>query len=417
MRISLRAIAFAMLFIILYTGFQGGRYFLSNRIQEIGLLFVLMLFVSGAVLSALLVKQADLRWSWWVGSTFIFLIYTFVLPAQRFSANTGVSIVPSLLASREFLMAMLCPSLYFLYRLGFKVEDIEKVFVLTLVALVLSYVFHYKRMNLEEAFFSSDPAIAGLVTFDPWRGYRLKTPSFAFYLLTILAPIFVFISKKLPAKIAWIGLFGLLIYIWMLVSQRSALATLIAAVFAYHLFFSKKSHLALFFTALPFGIFLIFIGVNEAIDHLSKLDPETDGVRYKSGTIALQSFLNTPFFGFGQQSNSTLTEQTIFWYKFYSADLGLVGILFKYGAIGASVYMAFSYYLIRRMIITNWMIRRRYGKINLTIFSLLIVYIAFTLNIMLTPVFTYIPGITAAAFGIALTSIWRHKLMTDQVST
>lgn len=417
MRISLRAIAFVMLFVILYTGFQGGRYFLSNRIQEIGLLFALTLFVSGAVLSALLVKQANLRWSWWVGATLIFLIYTVILPAQRFSANTGVSIVPSLFASREFLMAMLCPALYFLYRLGFSVEDIEKVFIATLVALILSYVFHYKRMDLEAAYFSSDHAIAGLVTFDPWRGYRLKTPSVAFYLLTILTPIFVFISKEWFGKLLWLGMFFLLIYIWVLVSHRSALATLIAAVFAYHLFFSKKSHLALFFTALPFGIFAIVIGVNEAIDHLSKLDPETDGVRYKSGAIALQSFLNTPFFGFGQQSNHTLTEQTIFWYKFYSSDLGIVGILFKYGVIGASVYTVFSYYLIRRMIITNWMIRRRYGKFNPTIFSLLIVYLAFTINIILIPVFTYISGITAAAFGIALTSIWRHKLMADQSQT
>lgn len=417
MRISLRAIAFVMLFVILYTGFQGGRYFLSNRIQEIGLLFALTLFVSGAVLSALLVKQANLRWSWWVGATLIFLIYTVILPAQRFSANTGVSIVPSLFASREFLMAMLCPALYFLYRLGFSVEDIEKVFIATLVALILSYVFHYKRMDLEAAYFSSDHAIAGLVTFDPWRGYRLKTPSVAFYLLTILTPIFVFISKEWFGKLLWLGMFFLLIYIWVLVSHRSALAALIAAVFAYHLFFSKKSHLALFFTALPFGIFAIVIGVNEAIDHLSKLDPETDGVRYKSGAIALQSFLNTPFFGFGQQSNHTLTEQTIFWYKFYSSDLGIVGILFKYGVIGASVYTVFSYYLIRRMIITNWMIRRRYGKFNPTIFSLLIVYLAFTINIILIPVFTYISGITAAAFGIALTSIWRHKLMADQSQT
>lgn len=417
MRISLRAIAFVMLFVILYTGFQGGRYFLSNRIQEIGLLFALTLFVSGAVLSALLVKQANLRWSWWVGATLIFLIYTVILPAQRFSANTGVSIVPSLFASREFLMAMLCPALYFLYRLGFSVEDIEKVFIATLVALILSYVFHYKRMDLEAAYFSSDHAIAGLVTFDPWRGYRLKTPSVAFYLLTILTPIFVFISKEWFGKLLWLGMFFLLIYIWVLVSHRSALATLIAAVFAYHLFFSKKSHLALFFTALPFGIFAIVIGVNEAIDHLSKLDPETDGVRYKSGAIALQSFLNTPFFGFGQQSNHTLTEQTIFWYKFYSSDLGIVGILFKYGVIGASVYTVFSYYLIRRMIITNWMIRRRYGKFNPTIFSLLIVYLAFTINIILIPVFTYISGITVAAFGIALTSIWRHKLMADQSQT
>lgn len=206
-----------------------------------------------------------------------------------------------------------------------------------------------------------------------------------------------------------------LVYVWILVSQRSMAATLIAATLAYHFLFAKKVRLGLFFLVLPSLIIAVTVGVNSAIEHLSNLDPETDGVRYKSGMIAWQSFLNTPILGFGQQSNSTLTEQKIFWYKFFSADLGLIGILFKYGAVGAVVYIAFSIFLIKRMISTNWMIKQATGKINPVIISLLIVYLAFTLNIFLTPAFTYIPGITAGAFGIALTSIWQHKLA--QVNT
>ena len=167
---------------------------------------------------------------------------------------------------------------------------------------------------------------------------------------------------------------------------------------------------------LPTLIIAIVIGVESAIDHLSKLDPETDGVRYKSGMLAWNSFLSTPIFGFGQQSNSTLTEQQIFWYKFYSADLGLVGILFKYGAVSAFVYIYFSIFLIKRIIITNWKYKQLYGKVNPVIFSLLIVYLAFTLNILLTPIFTYIPGITAGAFEIALTSIWIHKIKNQQIN-
>jgi hypothetical protein len=57
---------------------------------------------------------------------FIFLAYAFFFPAQRFSVNASVAIVPSLFVSREFLISMLCPALYFLYRLGFEVERIEK---------------------------------------------------------------------------------------------------------------------------------------------------------------------------------------------------------------------------------------------------------------------------------------------------
>lgn len=410
MKISVRAIIYGMLFVILYTGFQGGRYFLANRIQEIGLLFALILFIGGAVFSALLIREKDLHWNWWVGATLVFLAYTVILPAQRFSANTGVSIVPSLLASREFLMAVLCPALYFLYRLGFKVEDIERVLIVTLVALILSYLVHYKIMNLEAAFFSSDHTVAGLVTYDPWRGYRLKPPSAAFYLLTILTPVLIFSSKDMIKKIFWTFILLIIIYIWILISARSALGSVVVALFAYHLFFAKKGRIGIFYAFLPIGIIIIYFGIVEAIGILSKLDPETDGVRYKAGSMALKSFLNTPLFGFGQQSNSTLTEQKIFWYKFYSADLGLVGVLFKYGAVGGAVYVLFSYYLIQRMIITNWKYKKKYGRINLTIFGLLILYILYAVNIFLVPFYTYIPGITAASFGVALTAIWQYEI-------
>ncbi len=416
MRITLKTAISVGIFIALYTGFQGGRYFLANRVQELGILCAMTLFIYGAVMTAFTVRSPDFRWSWWVFSTLLFLAYAFYLPAQRFSANAGVAIVPSLFASREFLISMLCPSLYFLYRLGFEVERIEKIFLITLVSLVFSYIFHYFRMDLRAAYFSPDHSIAGLVTFDPWRGYRLKTPSFAFYLLTVLAPMFIFTRKGITEKVKWILMTAFIIYIWILVSQRSMAASLIAATIAYHFFFAKKVRLGLFFMILPAAIIGITVGVESAIDHLSKQDPETDGVRYKSGMIAWESFLTTPMLGFGQQSNSTLTEQQIFWYKFFSADLGLIGILFKYGAVGAMVYVAFSIYLIRRMVVTNWLFKQAYGKINPVIFSLLIVYVGFTLNILLTPAFTYIPGITAGSFGIALTSIWRHKLKQDYLA-
>jgi hypothetical protein len=190
------------------------------------------------------------------------------------------------------------------------------------------------------------------------------------------------------------------------------MASLLLAVICYHGFFAYKPRLALLYLVLPAIIAGIYIGIGIAFDHLSKLDPETDGVRFKSYMIAWDSIQIRPLLGFGQQSNSTLTEQDIFWYKFFSADLGLIGITFKYGFVGAGVYLVFSYYLIQRMVKTNWLIRKHYGKINSSIFAMLIVYIAFTVNIALTPAFTYIPGLTAGALGIALTSIWRHKIKT-----
>jgi hypothetical protein len=413
MRITIKTLISVAIFIAIFTGFQGGRYFLANRVQELGILMAMLLFVYGAVMTALTVKSPNLQWSWWVLATFIFIAYTLVLPAQRFSVNVGVALLPSLFASREFLMAMLCPALYFLYRLGLEVEHIENILLAALVALIISYLFHYFRMDLVAAYFSPDHTISGLVTYDPWRGYRLKVPVMGLYLLSVLAPMLIFLSSGLLHKLKWMVMTGLLVYVWLLVLQRTMGASLVLATLSYHAFFANKVRLGLLFAVAPFTTVILVAAIDAGIEHLSRLDPETDGVRYKSGMMAWNSFLDYPFFGLGQQSFYTLTEQQLFWHKFYSADLGLLGILFKYGAVGAFIYIVFSIFLIQRMIRVNWAIKRRYGKINPSIFALLIVYMAFTLNIMLVPVFTYIPGITAAALGIALTSIWQHKLAEE----
>lgn len=417
MYITIKNLISVALFIIFFTGLQGGYYYIDNRLQELGLLLVLFLFLYTTVMTGLTIKSPDFKWSWWVFATLLFIGYTLFVPAQRFSANTSMPIFPSILASREFLITLLCPSLYFLYRLGFEIERIEKIFVLALVILIINYIFNYYRIDLEKAYFSSNHAIAGMVTYDPWRGYRLKPPSMAFFLLSVLAPMLVFIKPAVSTKIRWLVICGLLVHIWMLVLARSMGLSLLAAITAYHLFFARKIRLGFFLLVLPIASVLIVSGIQTGIEELSKLDPETDGVRYKAGTLAWNSFLETPIFGFGQQSFYSLTEQKIFWYKFYSSDLGLLGILFKYGAVGAIVYISFSLFLIKRMIATNWAFKQIYGKINPVIFALLIVYLAFTINILLVPAYVFIQGLTAASFGIALTSIWQHKLAQSPAPT
>ena len=77
MKLKVSALIGLSFFIIFYTGFQGGRYFLANRIQELGLLLSLGLFVYSALLSALQVRARDLRWNWWFFATLAFIAYTF----------------------------------------------------------------------------------------------------------------------------------------------------------------------------------------------------------------------------------------------------------------------------------------------------------------------------------------------------
>ena len=113
----------------------------------------------------------------------------------------------------------------------------------------------------------------------------------------------------------------LLVHIWILVAQRSMMATLILSVVAYNVMFAEKRDSVFSFYS-PRCPDWNLDRRGEAFDHLSKLDPETDGVRFKSYMIAWDSIQDHPLFGFGQQSNSTLTEQKIFWYKFFFGGFG-----------------------------------------------------------------------------------------------
>jgi len=383
---------------------------MANRIQELGLLLSIILFFYSAFVASLNVREKDLKWNWWFFATIFFIIYTFILPAYLFSQNAGVAMLPSVMAAREFLIVFFGTAIYFLYRIGYDIRTVEKVFIVALVLLAFNYLFHYFRMDLVASYNSSNHTISGLVTHDPWRGYRLKPSSFALFTLSILAPFLMITSKQIIKKLSWFIIVLILAYIWSLVQARSMAASLIVCAMMYPFFFARKNRLGLLFLALP----IIIIGMSTIIMlMIEHMQQGQDGVRLRAYGIAWESFKNTPFLGFGQQSNYTKTEQDIFWYKFYSADIGLMGIAFKYGFIGVSTYVFFCFYLVKRTVHTLWLYKHAYGRINPVLFSLLVVLLTQLINIVLHTAMVYIQGLTIASFTIGITSAWQHKISRD----
>jgi hypothetical protein len=308
------------------------------------------------------------------------------------------------------LIVILAPTLYFLYRIGYKVADIERIFLFTLGALVFSYIFHYFRIDLETAYFSPNPTIAGMVTHDEWRGYRLKPPSTALILASIIAPILVVQSASWIRKLAWLAVFICCLWIWSLLMARSAIAMLIMGAILYHLWFAYKTRLSLLFVSLPVIIPLMIYGVAAYFDTMQTAD---GGVRYRSYQIALDSIQNYPFFGFGQQSAATLTEQQIFWYKFYSADIGIIGIAFKFGLVGAGLYLGLLIYVLARTVTTNWLHRNRLGTCNPIFVAITIKVTGDLFKFVLSVDYVYIQGLTIGALAIALSAIYRHQFSNN----
>ena len=396
--------------VALFFGYQGGSYFLGNRLQEIGILFSLILFIYGAIVASFATPSKDLGFSLWFFLPLGFLIYIMVMPSYQFSKNAGVSMLPSVAASRHYIFLLIGPAIYFLYRGGLSVKTIERTILGVFGFITLSYLFHYFRLDLRAAYFSPDHTLSSLVTYDPWRGYRLRAPIVALAFITLLAPAMLFRAKTPKSRMIWFVVTAAMVYIWMLAQARSAIGTLLVGLMFYHVFFARKVRLGMLFMALPVMVPTITFAITQFLDHLSQLDPEWDGVRYKSYTIAVGVIKENPFFGFGQQSYSTVTEQELFWWKFFSTDIGLVGVGFKYGLVGVGLYLSFSYYSLHRLVSTNWAHHRKLGYSNLLLITFTAVFASFLLNLLLSPPLIVAPGIVSLSLALALTSIWRAEL-------
>jgi hypothetical protein len=101
-------------------------------------------------------------------------------------------------SAREFLLAFLGPGIYLLCRCGLPLAQVERCLWLALFALMLNYLFFYFTMDLRAAFFSSDHTVSNLVTYDAWRGFRLKPPLFAI-MVALLGSLALLPRRAAPA--------------------------------------------------------------------------------------------------------------------------------------------------------------------------------------------------------------------------
>ncbi|MFK5892798.1 MAG: O-antigen ligase family protein [Pseudomonadota bacterium] len=403
MKINIKSILDISLIFIFYAGFQGGKYFFNNRVQELGIALAFMLFFYAASKTALIKK--DIYWSWWFWSAPLLIIYIMGLSSVVFSLNADTAILPSLFAAREFLIIILAPTLYYLFHLGYSLERFEKIFIISLIIVLANYLFHYWRIDLVSAYFSTG-YMSYLVTFDEWRGYRLKPPTFALFLLTIYALLMLFKIKNssLLKKVGWIILLCLSGYIWFLIKARSQMATLSLALLVYPLFFLRPNRINLLLLATPIGLFLLFSLGGFLVE--SFMNSNGGSIRSASYSLAWEQIKQHAILGYGQSSAYSKTYQDIFGAKFFPSDLGMVGITFKYGFIGVFIYIFYNFYIVRRLMRANWYYLYQHQHLNPLLMSLFILLIALTINLVLNPGLAYMQGLTVASVSIALTAAY-----------
>ena len=409
MTISLRAIVAGMIGIVFYAAFKGGYYFLANRLQEIGVLLSIILFFAAAVIAALNVKEKNLKWGFWFFSTLLFIGYTFIFPAYLFSTQIGVSMLPSVAASREFLIVFIGPAIYFLGRLGFDVDELLRIVMIALGLIVISYIFHYFRIDLEAANNSSDPVIKAMVTNDA-RGYRLKPPSVALFLVTIISAYLAFTETQKKLAIFWRITFLMAIYSWIILQARAPTAMLILGTMIYHFCFARKPRLGMLFLGLAFLVPVYPVLIDQYFEMSANAD---GGVRYNSYLIAFEVIRENPIFGLGQSSNFTKSEGDLFGKHFYSSDLGLVGVAFKFGILGAFFYIFFLIYGLVRAVKTNWLIFKNTGAVNIFLVASIVKLATDLLNSVLSYHYVQVHGVAHLSTVIAVTALYRLKYQSS----
>lgn len=404
--VSLEPFLALLLFIALFTGFQGGRYYAGNIAQELGLFCSGLLFLAGAVTSLFHVSRKE--WNSWVLKPLFLMMAIVCLWGLVFAIRFGGNPLYNIMASREFFFILLAPGIYLCGRSGLGLQTIQRVIWLVIVVSMLNYLFNYFRMDLKEAFFSPDHRISSLVTYDEWRGFRLKPPLFAI-MIGLLASAALIVGKtKFSIKLLALVVGAVSIYIWSIVMFRSTLATMLLSVLLYPLLLSRPNRMQLLMVVMPLAALASPVAYEFVFQYFQ--NAEGGEVRLASYALAFQEIPKRWLLGTGEDSAFAITYAELFGAKFFPSDLGLVGVTFKYGLLGLSVYLFFHFGILFRLCRTNWLCIKNQGVVNPLIWAFLIFFCAQTFNLVLNPGLAYAQGITVASIAVALCGLIRQEL-------
>jgi len=111
-----------LLFIALFTGLQGGRYYAGNIAQELGILCSGLLYLVGAFISLFHLERRE--WNRWVLMPVLLMAFIICLWGLVFAARYGGNPLYNIMASREFFFILLAPGIYLCGRSEMRLKTI-----------------------------------------------------------------------------------------------------------------------------------------------------------------------------------------------------------------------------------------------------------------------------------------------------
>lgn len=408
--LNMHAVYLLLVFIAVFAGFQGGRYYFANRLQELGIAASLCLFCAGSWRAAFHIDYAE--WRRWFFRPILLIGGIMGVSALVFVLNYSGKLLNSFFSAREFMLAFLGPGIYLLCRCGLPVASVKRVIWAALIALMLNYLFFYNTMDLREAFFSADHTVSNLVTYDEWRGFRLKPPLFALMIALVGGLLMMLQARKFSHVLLALLTISLGSYIWSIVLFRATLATMLMSIALYPLFMRTAGQAKLALVMLPLVLIALPAASGLAIDHF--LNADGGEVRAKAFAKALEHIPRHPIFGAGEDSAYGDSYQKIVAPYFYPSDLGMVGTTYKYGFVGLALYLFMHGKIWVSLWRANRATRAQAGRLDPLLWGLLIFMSAQTFNLMLNPGLAYAQGITVGTLAMGLSGLVNRRLSSPQ---
>jgi hypothetical protein len=302
----------------------------------------------------------------------------------------------------NFLLLFLAPSIYFLHLSGVSIQRLIHAILLGAILTLFSYLLFYFKIDMPSAYIDVGSYEHHLVTYDEARGFRLKPPTYAVIMVALVSVFTLFSSVGSKAKIFAFIWLCLCAYIWSLVQLRAVAAGVLVGLILFMIFLRRPSKTTGVIALAPLIILTLVITSSMLLD-LMLLSHGAE-VRLASFRLALEQFSEHWLLGWGQSSGYSKTYQDLFGPKFFPSDLGIIGILFKYGLIGGLLYLFACIGLLLKTLKTYWLVRYVDPAISPIFCALLVFTTMMTINMVLWPGLAYGQGLTMAAFIIGLSA-------------
>ena len=408
MRFRRPLLAQVLLFVGLLGAFGFERYRYALHFQEIAGVCVLMLFVWLALSTK--VKRGK---SWIIYVPALLIAVLVFLYAYVFYMRTGASLMPSILAQRERVFFLLAPVVYMLHIRGWRLADFERIFVFAALLAVADFAAAYVTVDAKSWYNSSDFYKRSMVTFDEWRGYRLKGPKFIAVLVALYFGRKALQARTLSSFVLAIVVTAVPVVLLILTFSRSTVLAALLALTIYGLFLWRAGNLSpsliVLATLVPIVIFVL--PTLASAFAITFAQDWSYTVRVEEVEKAWDTFLEYPLLGLGEASEHSVSFRDIFGTKFSPTDIGLLGVALQYGIVGLLLYLFFGLWIFVSFL---KLLMKYRGQIeprqSAFLWILLTMCFAYLIVSPLQRPFIEIPDLAVVAFSWGLLMAHKHGL-------